>query len=214
MARRGQLMGTSLNESQGVGPAATEAHRTIVDRPKGRRYWVLGPPAVAIDVAIGHLVAEGFVLRPDDLDLALSQRSSPWRGRTVEIGDVATAKRLWWKRFFFRGDGTDLICDMLLGGRLRRGIAPTLVTVVARPAADGQSELVISPTRSGWGPFDDRDAAEPRLTRAQTAVGMHFAQLGHLLQQPEVVELKLLDAECPAHEDTIRDLINWPSITQ
>lgn len=211
VARRGELMASGENESQGVGPAATEAFRTILDRPKARRYWVLGPPSAAIDIAIGHLVAEGFVLRPDDFDLALRQRSSLWSGRTVEIGDVAMAKRLWWKRLPFRGDGVDLLCSTLWGGRLRRGIAPTLVAVVAQPAADGQSELVIAPARSGLGPIEDRDAAQPRLSRAQEAVGMHFAQLGHLLQQPEVVELKLLDAECPAQEDTIKGLINWPA---
>lgn len=94
---------------------------------------------------------------------------------------------------------------------MRRGIAPTLVAVVARPAADGHSELVISPVQSGLGPFEDRHAAEPRLRRVLAAVSTRFAQAGQLIQQPEEIEPLLLDAQCPAQEETLKSLIHWPT---
>lgn len=203
------LWASDKNRSKGVGKEATEASRTIVRRFKGLRLVVAGQPSAAIDVAIAQLLAEGFVLRPDDLDQALRQRSSWWIGRTVEIGDVNNAKRLWWQNFFF-GENGDMPCTLLWGWMLRRGIAPTLVAVVARPAAAGQSELVISPVPSGLGPYADRGAAEPRLTRALRAVELHFTQVGQLLQQPEDIEPLLLDAECPAQEKTLKALITWP----
>lgn len=203
------LFESDKNESRGAGRAATEANRTRVRRLKGQRYLVFGGPVVAIDVAISQLLAEGFVLRADDLDQVLRQQGSSWLGRTVEIGDVANAKRLWWQRFFFvdRGEG----CSFLWEWAMRRGIAPTLVAVVARPAADGQSELVISPVQSGLGPHEDRHAAEPRLSRVLVAVGTRFAQSGQLVQEPEEIEPLLLDKQCPAEEKTLMSLINWPS---
>lgn len=203
------LFENDKNKSRGVGRAATEASLTRVGRLKGQRCIVLGTPVAAIDVGISQLLAEGFVLRPDDLDPALRQQGSSWIGRTVEIGDVSNSKRLWWQRFFFtdRGEG----CSLLWEWAMRRGIAPTLVAVVARPAADGHSELVISPVQSGLGPFEDRHAAEPRLRRVLAAVSTRFAQAGQLIQQPEEIEPLLLDAQCPAQEETLKSLIHWPT---
>lgn len=197
------------NKSRGAGRAATEASLTRVGRLKGQRYLVGGSPVAAIDVAIGQLLAEGFVLRTDDLDHALRQQGSNWVGRTVEIGDVSNAKRLWWQNFLFTDSSQG--CSILWEWAMRRGIAPTLVAVVARPAVDGQSELVISPVQSGVGPFEDRHAAEPRLRRVLAAVGARFAQTGQLIQQPEEVEPLLLDEQCPAQEKALKSLINWPA---
>lgn len=203
------LFENDKNKSRGVGRAATEASRTRVNRLKGQRYFVVGGPVAAIDVAISQLLAEGFVLRADDLDQALRQQGSSWTGRTVEIGDVANAKRLWWQNALF-GDDVDG-WSILWDWAMRRGIAPTLVAVVARPAADGHSELVISPVQSGLGPLEDRHAAEPRLRRVLVAVGTRFAQSGQLIQQPEEIEPLLLDEQCPAQEKTLMNLINWPA---
>lgn len=99
-------------------------------------------------MCIGRLISEGFIVRPDDLEQALRKQNTLWTARTVEIGDAGLAARLWWKSLFLF-DENDPDLDLLWRGAMRRGIAPTMVVVAARPEADGRSELVISPVKSG-----------------------------------------------------------------
>jgi hypothetical protein len=189
-----------------AGPTATEASSIWHHRLKGRRYFVLGSPVSAINLAIGPLVAEGFALRVDDLEVALRREGSRWTGRTLDIGDAAMAKRLRQRNFW----GRSLTIGLIWDAATRRGISPTLVAVVARPAADGHSELVISPVRSGQGPIEDAHAAEPRLARATAAVEAGFAGERRLLQPPEVFEPVTMDKQCPASSDYLKRLIDWP----
>ena len=99
-------------------------------------------------MCIGRLISEGFIVRPDDLEQALRKQNTLWTARTVEIGDAGLAARLWWKSLFLF-DENDPDLDLLWRGAMSRGIAPTMVAVAARPEADGRSELVISPVKSG-----------------------------------------------------------------
>jgi len=62
---------------------------------KGARFVLRRPAADAFALAVGHLVAEGFVEREDGLGARLRELDSPWLARAVEIG---TASGSWARR--------------------------------------------------------------------------------------------------------------------
>lgn len=189
-----------------MGRQATEASATTLRVLKGQRYTVTGDPASAVAVAVGRLLGEGFVMRAPDLADALQRCGSLWTAQTVEIGDAERAQRLWGRDFFVAADAG---LSLLVGWAMRRGIAPTMVVVAARPVADGQTELVIVPVESGLGPKEDAGAAEPRLSRVLAAVAWDFGQSGRLVYAEEPFIL-LDDPDCPAHRDVLPTLIRWP----
>jgi len=188
---------------RGLG-AGREARFHALERGgvlKGARFILRRPATDAIALAVGHLVAEGFVVRDDDLDARLREVGSPWLARAVEIGDATGS----WARLRL----ADLIEDtpLMFFDRFQRRIALTLVMVAARELPDGTTELVFYPHTSGKGDPEGAFGAASRVRDSAKSI-VEACTADRSLVSHETMSGIRNDGS-PASQQMVRELLGW-----
>jgi len=167
----------------------------------GARFVLHRPAADAVALAVAHLVAEGFVVRDDDLDARLRGMGSPWLARALEIGDATGS----WARWRL----ADLIEDtpLMFFTRFQRRIALTLVMVAARDQPDGTAELVYYPHTSGRGDPEGAFGAAARLRDCAKAIAEASTADGTLVSYEKMTGIR--NDGSPASQQMVRELLGW-----
>jgi hypothetical protein len=202
--RNGNQQGSATVPSRRSSGSGPDARFHFLERSgslTGARFILRRPAADAVAIAVGHLVAEGFVAREDGLDARLRETGSAWLARAVEIGD---AKGSWGKGFL-----ADLIEDtpLMIFNRFQRGIAPTLVMVAARALPDGTTELVVYPHMSGTGDPEGASGAAPRVRASVKAIVAASTADETLVSHERMTGIR--NDGSPASQQMVRELLGW-----
>ncbi len=172
----------------------------------GRRLLVRYSPSEAVQLGVMRLLAQGFSLRQEDLNVALRAEGAAWTAQALTIGD---RKKSWQ-----RGIVADLVEDFIpvdLFPALRRTIAPTTVIVTARAISSGNessevTELFIVPLSSNSGDPSSAFGAAP-LVRAAIAEVISTAEGQGALISADKQILGVSDPDCPASRSKATQLL-------
>ncbi len=183
------------------GDATQSGFDRISPRVRPMRLVVRDTPQRAVESAVRELVAQGFVVAPQDIGAVLARQGSPWVAGLVEIGDTSAARR--------RGrliDAVDVLTLGTAGVLLRRKVEHLAIVVTARSSAAGTSELVIGPTRVPLAGDDSRGSAGRRYATALRALTVGYEGAGALVGPPGP-RAHIRDADCPACIPTAKKLL-------
>ncbi|MCL1918927.1 MAG: hypothetical protein FWG14_11520 [Peptococcaceae bacterium] len=175
---------------------------------RGRRIVVRDNPVNAVQMGVGHLIDQGFAVRPGNIDDTLRREGSPWIAQAVEIGEDSG---------FTRGLLHFVIEESPLSFLpfVKRNIPPTLVIVTARILPDGTCELMIQPfvslsLKKAMINHDADHLAAPRVEAAVMAVINSYQQSGFLVEAGKWKSIAAQkDKECPAFPRKARALTNF-----
>ena len=165
----------------------------------GGLFVLRGTPVDAVALAVAQLVAQGFVIRDDQLDAQLREIDSPWVAQAVEIGDSDGSSR--------EGIVDYLADDTVFEVFLKRRISRTLVMVTARELPDATTELVIYPHASDKGDPQGSAGAEARLRRSYKTLEAAIATDGTLVSHKRFVGIA--NDGSPASQEMARKLVGW-----